>query len=148
MSIPKQSGSSAVDFFSERLLAKLEDTPALSIAYEAQDVSARVGFDFKNIDLVMGKVLEETREVQSAFENRDADFVHFSEEVGDCFFALVNLCRHAGLDPESLVRENSRKYLLRCKFIEDHLRATGRKWADMSLDEIYRSWKEAKMSGL
>ena len=136
------------DFFADQLMAALPSTPSLTAAFQAQDRSATVGFDFANIELVMGKVLEEMREVEAAFQERDKDPGHFAEEIGDCFFVLVNLCRHAKLDPEALVRENARKYLARCQFIEAKLRASNENWNSVPLQEIYRMWKEAKKSGL
>ncbi len=137
-----------IDFFADNLLTVLEKTPSLTAAFVAQDKSAQVGFDFKSIDIVMSKVQEECREVQAAFDEREKDLPHFHEEIGDCFFVLVNLCRHAHVDPEMLLRDNTRKYLLRCKFIEDRLRAEGKQWSDMTLDQIYAAWKDAKKSGL
>lgn len=136
------------DLFADSLLQSLEQQPALYSAFQAQAFSADVGFDFANIDLVVGKVKEEHAEVLEAFDRRDADFAHYAEEIGDCFFALVNLCRHSGVDPEGLLKENVRKYLLRCKYIEDQLRQEQKNWADIPLDEIYRRWKEAKKLGL
>ncbi len=137
-----------VEFFSDRLLAALTQSSALAVALEAQEKSADVGFDFKDIGIVMSKVHEEFQEVQAAFETREKDLAHFHEEIGDCFFVLVNLCRHAKVDPEKLLQANVQKYLLRCKYIEDLLMQSGRKWTDMSLEEIYATWKEAKKSGL
>ena len=136
------------DLFADRLLEGLKHDPALLSAYQAQDLSARVGFDFANIGLVIGKVKEEYAEVLEAFDKRDEDFEHYTEEIGDCFFALVNLCRHSGIDPEQLLKDNVKKYLLRCKYIEDQLLQEKKNWADLPLDEIYRRWKEAKKTGL
>ncbi|MBI4151116.1 hypothetical protein HY492_03250, partial [Candidatus Woesearchaeota archaeon] len=65
------------------------------------------------IEEVMKKVLEEITELGEAFEDRSQDSAHFREEIGDVFFVLVNLARHAGIDPETLVKENVRKYLKR-----------------------------------
>lgn len=140
--------SGEVDFFADRLLEDLNSTSPLRVAYEAQDESAKVGFDFKNIELVMERVADEWREATEAFDNRDQDFAHFRDEVGDCFFALVNLCRHANLDPEELIRENTAKYLKRCQFIEHRLKSEDKIWADLSLEQVYAAWREAKKSGL
>ncbi len=136
------------DFFAEEVLKRADRISALSLILHAQSDSAQVGFDFANIDLVRGKVEEELEEMLEAFENRDKDFKHFAEELGDCFFALVNLCRHAGIDPESLARQNAIKYLARCRFIEEKLQETKQRWRDLTPQQIYALWKEAKQSGL
>lgn len=136
------------DFFAQRLLSDLSHQPALSSAFLVQDLSAKVGFDFRNIDLVVKKVREEHEELLEAYRGRHHNPEHYREELGDVFFALVNLCRHSGVDPEALVKENVRKYLLRCDFIEEKLRSEGKRWRDLTLDEIYQAWREAKASGL
>ncbi len=86
--------------------------------------------------------------MEEAFEHRSTGFSHFAEELGDCLFAIVNLARWTGLDPEKLLNDNVTKYLKRCSFIEDNLSQAGKQWQDISKDEIYRLWKEAKKSGL
>ena len=136
------------DFFADEVIKKADEISALDLILRAQSDSATVGFDFANIDIVREKVEEELREMIEAFRDRDTDFEHFAEELGDCFFALVNLCRHAGIDPESLARQNAIKYLARCKYIEEKLRETEQCWRDLTPQQIYVLWKEAKQSGL
>ena len=140
--------NSKSDFFVDELLDQMGNMSGLNVIFRAQSDSAKVGFDFTDIDLVRNKVIEEVREMLEAFDNRKDDLMHFREELGDCFFALINLCRHIGADPESLARENAVKYLARCKYIEDHLREAGKYWRDLTLDEMYALWKQAKQSGL
>jgi uncharacterized protein YabN with tetrapyrrole methylase and pyrophosphatase domain len=135
------------DYFAEDLLQRLDETPALRSAYLAQKLSADVNFDFREISLVFAKVAEEHRELVEAYEDRNTDRQHFEEELGDNFFVLVNLCRWVGVDPEELLRANTRKYLVRCKFVEDRLKERGDLWNSVSLDEIYQLWKEAKLQG-
>lgn len=135
-------------FFSQDHLSNFNNKPSLTSAFNAQDVCARAGFDFGSIEEVMKKVLEEITELEEAFEDRSRNSAHFREEIGDAFFVLVNLARHAGIDPETLVKENVQKYLNRCGFIEKKLQEEGREWTDLSKDEISKLWKEAKNSGL
>lgn len=134
--------------FVEAVDAFLRTGSALDATYVAQKCSANVGFDFQSLDLVVDKVREELREVLEAFERREADPGHFAEEIGDCFFVLVNLCRHVGLDPEELLRSNVEKYLERCRFVEAELHRRQKGWRDAPLDMIYQLWREAKEKGL
>jgi len=62
--------------------------PALSQVQEYQDRAARVGFDLPEIEGVLNKVREEIEEIKNA----ESDFERASE-VGDLFFALVNVAR-------------------------------------------------------
>src|SRR6266700_2559186 len=117
-------------FFADNVVSQLSGLTALDATYVAQKCSADVGFDFVNIDLVINKVREEIREMLEAFDLRGKDPEHYAEELGDCFFALVNLCRHSGLDPEELVRANTRKYLARCQYVEEALKSSRESWKD------------------
>jgi uncharacterized protein YabN with tetrapyrrole methylase and pyrophosphatase domain len=134
--------------FTQRLTAAFETLSALDATYVAQKVSADVGFDFTSIDLVLEKVKEEFREVLEAFEDRASNPDHYAEEIGDSFFALVNLCRHSGLDPEELIAANARKYLERCRFVEQSLQQAGQSWKDVPLETIYGLWRDAKKANL
>jgi tetrapyrrole methylase family protein/MazG family protein len=113
--------------------------PALIQAQEYQDRAARVGFDWPEIAGVLEKVLEEIREVQEASEPD-----HVAEELGDLFFALVNLARWKKVDAESALRGTNLKFKTRFAHIEAGAKAQGRNLSDLSLDEMEALWQEAK----
>mgnify|MGYP002784993482 CR=1 FL=1 len=136
------------DFFASKLLRELRSTPALTSAFTAQTESAKVGFDFSEIQSVFAKVREEYVEMEEAYLARAVDPTHFAEELGDCLFTLVNLARWCSLDPEELLNRNVEKYLLRCNFIEKRLELEKRQWKNLDRDEIYKLWKVAKHEGL
>lgn len=136
------------DHFVDELRSRAAKMSALSYAYEAQDKSAKVGFDFDSIETVMGKVEEEVSETREAFDVRNEDWEHFIEEVGDCLFVIVNLCRWADVDPETLLKDNVDKYLKRSEYVERKLSEDSKNWSDVGIDWIYAKWKEAKKSGL
>ena len=69
--------------------------PALSQAQEYQDRAARVGFDWPEIEGVLDKVREEIEEIKNA----ETDF-ELASEIGDLFFALVNVARWKTVDAE------------------------------------------------
>src|SRR5258706_9735138 len=62
--------------------------PALSQAQEYQDRAARVGFDWPEIEGMLDKIKEEIEEIKNA----ETDF-ELASEIGDLFFAIVNLAR-------------------------------------------------------
>ncbi len=132
------------ELFARILLGKAATTDGLELAYLAQDYSSEVGFDFSHIEQVMVKVKEEFNELMEAYEARDSNFEHFLEEIGDCFFSLVNLCRFAHVQPEMVVKRNVNKYLNRCRRIEDRLTNEKRNWSGLTQEEINTMWKEAK----
>ncbi len=113
--------------------------PALNQAQEIQSRAARVGFDWPEIKPVLEKVFEEIEEVQSA---RDA--AEREEEIGDLFFAAVNLARWYKVDAESALRLTNLKFRKRFAYIEKEARARGTRMADMTLAEMDVLWEAAK----
>jgi nucleoside triphosphate diphosphatase len=116
--------------------------PALLQALKLQTRAATVGFDWDDIDEVLRKIAEETREVSDAVAARDMAAVE--EEIGDLLFAVVNLARHAGVDPESALRGCNGKFRRRFGHVESQLAATGRPLAGTPLEEMEALWQDAK----
>ncbi|HET9588389.1 MAG TPA: nucleoside triphosphate pyrophosphohydrolase [Anaerolineales bacterium] len=113
--------------------------PALSQAQEYQDRAARLGFDWSDIEGVLDKVKEEIEEIKDA----DTDF-ELASEIGDLFFALVNVARWKHVDAESALRETNAKFKRRFAFIEQAAKKQGRDLSALSLDEMESLWQEAK----
>lgn len=131
-------------YFANKLLGIKDLTTPLDLAYLAQYYSSEVGFDFTSIEQVMTKVKEEFNELTEAFNNRQHGFHHFVEEIGDCFFSLINLCRFIELHPEAVVKRNALKYLDRCQYIENQLKIENRDWSLLTPIDIKNLWKKAK----
>ena len=113
--------------------------PALIQAQEYQDRAARVGFDWPEIDGVLEKITEEIQEVREA-ENEN----ELASEIGDLFFALVNLARWKKVDAESAVRGTNMRFKKRFAFVEAGARKQGKPISEMTLDEMEELWQEAK----
>ncbi len=64
--------------------------------------------------------------------------------MGDLLFAVVNLARHLGADPEAVLRATNQKFERRFGLIERALAARGRTPASSSLAEMDALWNEAK----
>ena len=116
--------------------------PALTRAWKLQEQAATVGFDWNDPRAVLAKIREETDEIDRALDGRKKE--ETVAEIGDLMFAVVNLARHTGADPEAILRQTNAKFERRFRFIEEKLAATGRKPAETSLDEMDRLWDEAK----
>lgn len=91
---------------------------------------------------MLQKIREEADEIEAALDKRDA--TELSAETGDLLFALVNLARHADVDPETALRGTNAKFERRFAFIEQTLAANGRTLEEASLDEMDELWNEAK----
>src|SRR5688572_18789885 len=113
--------------------------PALSQAQEYQDRAARVGFDWPEIEGVLEKVKEEIEEIKTA----ETDF-ELASEIGDLFFALVNVARWKNIDAESALRGTNAKFKKRFAYVQQGAKKEGRDLSTLSLDEMESLWQEAK----
>jgi ATP diphosphatase len=118
--------------------------PALVRAMELQRKAATVGFDWNDPRAVLQKIREEADEIEAALDIHDA--TELAAETGDLLFAVVNLARHAQVDPETALRMTNAKFERRFGYIEHALAANGRTLAEASLDEMDELWNEAKQS--
>jgi ATP diphosphatase len=116
--------------------------PALSRAMDLQRKASTVGFDWNDPRAVLNKIREEADEIEAALDRNDAG--ELAEETGDLLFAVVNLARHVGADPESALRGTNAKFERRFAYIERALESRGRSLADASLEEMDALWDEAK----
>ncbi|MBA4788252.1 MAG: nucleoside triphosphate pyrophosphohydrolase [Rhizobiales bacterium] len=116
--------------------------PALTRALKLQEKAGKVGFDWHDARQVLAKIREEVEEVGEALDAGGTEAIR--DEVGDLLFAVVNLARHAGVDPEAALDGTNRKFTRRFAFIEDSLAGQGRHPAGASLDEMEALWVEAK----
>ena len=123
------------------LLACVEiGLPALPRAVRLQAKAGEVGFDWNDAHAVLAKIREECAEVEEVLEDRDA----VADEIGDLMFAVVNLARHAKVDPETALRSANRKFERRFGFIEASLQRRGTSIEDADLATMEDLWTDAK----
>lgn len=113
--------------------------PALSQAQEVQERASRIGFDWAEIDPVWKKVYEELDEVRTSIDESSRE-----AEIGDLFFAVVNLARWYKIDAESALRVMVKRFRQRFNYIEKTAKEQGRLLSDMTLEEMDKYWEEAK----
>jgi len=113
--------------------------PALMRAEKLQAKAARVGFDWPDVEGALEKVAEEIRELAEAKRPESV-----ASEMGDILFAVVNVARFLGVDPEEALQKTNDKFEKRFNYIEDQLRRQGKTWGKMSLEELDQLWEKAK----
>ena len=116
--------------------------PALTRALKLQEKAGKVGFDWNDPRAVLAKLREEIDEVEAELDAGDA--LGVAGEGGDLLFAVANLARHLGVDPEAALRGANAKFERRFAHIESRLGEAGRAPADATLDEMEALWSEAK----
>jgi ATP diphosphatase len=136
--------------------------PALVEALKLQERAAKVGFDWPDEQPVLDKLLEEVEEVRAEFANgrdkqrlqdeigelrealHNGDQTAVADELGDLIFALVNIGRHVGADPEMALRGTNTKFRNRFSHIEDSLTANGESLEAATLERMEELWQAAK----
>ena len=116
--------------------------PALIRSYKVQEKAAKVGFDWDNTEDVIAKVDEEIQELKDAYKSGDIEKI--TDEMGDAFFALVNLARFLKVQPELALTGTTNKFINRFEYIEKESANEGKKLEDMSLQEMDVFWNKAK----
>jgi MazG family protein len=118
-------------------------TPALLSAFQIGLRAAMQGFDWADAEEVLPQVREELSELEKAVK-AGQDRKAVVEEIGDLFFALANLSRHLGINPELALKFANQKFMRRFQYIEEKLRAKGKTPEQVSLDDMEALYQEAK----
>jgi ATP diphosphatase len=121
--------------------------PPMMRALKLQEKAGTVGFDWNDPRAVLAKLREEIAEVEAELDAGDAAGERIADEIGDLLFAVVNLARHTGTDPEQALRRTNVKFEHRFGAIEAALAAAGRTPSEASLDEMEALWQSAKAQG-
>ena len=66
------------------------------------------------------------------------------EEIGDLLFAIANLSRKLGVEPEAALRRANDKFRDRFGHVEARITARGERMQDKSLDELDAEWRAVK----
>lgn len=114
--------------------------PALSQAEAYTSRAARVGFEWPNIEGVLGDVAEEIAE----FRAEAAGTPEQEAEFGDILFALVNLSRWLKIDAEAALRAANARFRKRFALVEAEARAQNRPLSELTLDEMNALWEQSK----
>jgi len=122
--------------------------PALLEAYQLARRAANVGFDWENIEDVLEKLEEEISELREALRQPEKNElqVKVEEELGDLLFAVVNVARFAGADPDLALKRANAKFTARFQWMENKAREQGRRFAEVPRDEMEGLWDQAKVS--
>ena len=130
--------------------------PSLHRAHRLQDRAAGVGFDWNDVDGPAAKVEEELDEVRAELKAHPQttppgsppkfDERHYAleSELGDLLFAVVNLCRKAGVHASIALDKANAKFERRFQRIEELARERGIEVGSAGLEKLDALWDEAK----
>ena len=114
--------------------------PAMVKAFRVGEKAASAGFDWEQKEDVWAKVKEEISEIEVEMASGNAE--RTADEVGDLFFALINMCRLYGIDPELALEKTNKKFISRFQHMEAE--AGDRLFSQMSAEELDTLWRNAK----
>ena len=106
--------------------------PAMVKAYRVGEKAASAGFDWEQ--------KEDVWEIEAEMARGDKQ--RTEEEVGDLFFALINMCRLYGIDPELALEKTNKKFISRFQHMEAE--AGDKILSQMNAEELDELWRSAK----
>jgi nucleoside triphosphate diphosphatase len=121
--------------------------PSLLRAYEIGARAAAVGFDWARPADVLDKIEEEVAEVRKEVESGATGHLSRAEdEMGDLLFAIANLTRKLGIEPESALRRANEKFTRRFDAMEHAFAERGTPLAEATLEQMEAEWQRVKGS--
>ena len=116
--------------------------PPLMRAGKVQKKARDVGFDWDDPRDALSKVREEADEVQEALGEGNAK--HLQEELGDLFFACVNVSRLCGVEAETALQQATEKFISRFTAMENAILRDGKQLEGLTLSEMDVYWEGSK----
>ncbi|HBA13189.1 MAG: nucleoside triphosphate pyrophosphohydrolase [Bacteroidaceae bacterium] len=127
----------------KRVLAGVPDAlPSIIKAFRIQEKVAHVGFDWRDPQGALEKVLEEYDELIAEIKAGDKE--KSEAELGDLLFSIINLARLYDIHPDNALERTNRKFIDRFNYMEESAIRQGRQLKEMSLEELDSLWNEAK----
>jgi MazG family protein len=119
--------------------------PSLLRAYELSARAAAVGFDWTTAGDVLDKIDEEVRELRHEVETGATGHLSRAEdEMGDLLFAMANLSRKLGIEPEAALRRANDKFTRRFDAVERAFLARGESLQGATLQAMEDEWQRVK----
>ncbi|MBD3161900.1 MAG: nucleoside triphosphate pyrophosphohydrolase [Candidatus Eisenbacteria bacterium] len=126
------------------VLAKLPASlTALASARRLQEKAAAYSFDWSEPREVVAKIREEIDELSEAVDEEGTDGA-VAEELGDLLFAVVNLSRHLGRDPEAALAAANEKFRDRFNRMAASVEASGLRLGEVPLHVLEDHWTRIK----
>ena len=115
--------------------------PPMERAFKLQKQAAKAGFDWPDISGVFAKIEEELKEIREAVKlSQEAR----EEELGDLFFAVINLSRFLKVEPQAALLKTNAKFSRRFYHVEKRMKETGTEMKQENLGLMDSFWEEAK----
>jgi MazG family protein len=118
--------------------------PSTIQAFHIGKNAAKINFDWDNPVQVFDQLKSEVSELEFEVKQSPSDLYKITQEIGDVYFSLAQLCRHLNLDPETVAMDGNRKFLNRFRNLEAIAGREGKDVKCISRDELEQFWLKAK----
>jgi XTP/dITP diphosphohydrolase len=119
-----------------------DSLPEIIKSQRIQDKAAGVGFEWKKLEDVWEKVIEEKEEFVEAVKSNNKSLME--EEFGDLIFSLINYARFLKIDSEAALMGTNKKFIKRIQFIEKVLKSDNKRIDSTDFKELIVLWEESK----
>ena len=113
-------------------------TDAVNLQREAK----KIGLDWIDIEGIIEKIYEETKEVEEAIQSGGKTKIR--EELGDLLFTYISLARHLNIDLHKVIKEAESKFNARFLKVKSELEKSDKTFA--TPDEMTTIWDKMKKS--
>ena len=113
---------------------------ALMSAQKISKKVVKVGFEWDSVESLKDCIKSEYREFEEAVQSGNKDLME--DEMGDIFFATVNLARWYKIDAEQALLRANKKFTARFKKMEE---LATKPLEEYTFDEFNNLWKCAKL---
>lgn len=93
-------------------------------------------------EIILEKIKEENTELLDEYHRIKIQYI--KEEVGDLLFSIVNLARFLDVDTTEALNSTIDKFINRFGYVESRILEIGKRFEEMSLDEMDEFWNESK----
>ena len=93
---------------------------------------------------MIAKIEEEVAELRETLDGDPQNTARAEEEMGDLLFAIANLSRKLGIEPEAALRKANDKFTGRFNQLEQNFTASGRTLEAAPLEEMEAEWTKIK----
>ena len=113
---------------------------ALMSAQKISKKVVKVGFEWESVESLKDCIKSEYTEFENAVKASDKE--QMEDEMGDIFFATVNLARWYKIDAEQALLRANKKFIKRFKKMEE---IKTKPFEEYSFEEFNNLWKQAKI---
>lgn len=116
--------------------------PSLQRAFRLGERASRVGFDWRQPEEVLDKIIEEIEEIKEILQKEEKE--RLKEEIGDLLFSVANFSRKLNINPEEALKKALEKFEERFKILEKEVEKKGFSWNELTIEDLDKIWEEIK----